>query len=79
MRHSPGPLAKEGDTEHTDKAYYTLTEVAERLGIGRTTVYQEVVEGNFKAKRFGKKNIRIPAEELRRYEVEQDYYKGTYR
>jgi excisionase family DNA binding protein len=43
-----------------------LTEVAERLGIGRTTVYQEVVDGNLKAKRFGKKNIRIPAEELRR-------------
>jgi excisionase family DNA binding protein len=68
-----------GGTEHADKAYYTLDEVAERLGIGRTTVYQEVVEVNLKAKRFGKKNIRIPAEELKRYEEEQDYYKGTYR
>lgn len=65
------------DTE--PKAYYTLQEASERLGIGRTTVYQEVVEGNIRAKRFGKKNIRIPAEALQRYESENDYYPGTYR
>jgi len=56
-----------------------MFEVAERLGVSRTTVYEEVLAGNIKAKRFGKKSIRILAAELERYERESEYEYGTYR
>ena len=65
--------------QRTMPAYLTLGEAATHLGIGRTTVYQEVVAGRIRAKRFGKKNIRIAVSELERYEAEQDYHPTRYR
>lgn len=61
--------------ENPEKAYYTLQEAADRLGIGRTSVWREVDEGRMRAKKF-RRAIRIPAEELARYEAESDYEPG---
>ncbi len=61
------------------RKYLSLDEVARELGISRTTVYEEVVAGNLRAKRFGKKQIRVHVDELARYEREQDYAPGQYR
>lgn len=61
------------------RKYLTTDEVAQELGIGRSTVYEEITRGNLKAKRFGKKNIRIHVDELKRYEEESDWRPGQYR
>ena len=59
--------------------YLSVDEVAAELGIGRTTVYEEITRGKLRAKRFGKKNIKIHVDELRRYEEESDWEPGQYR
>lgn len=60
----------------TDKRrrYMTVREVAEYLNIGRSSAYELVSTGELKAKKFGKKNVRVHIEELERYEQESDWH-----
>lgn len=61
------------------RRYLSVKEVAAELGIGESTVYDEIQRGNLKAKRFGKKAIKIHLEELSRYEDASDWEPGQYR
>ena len=51
----------------------TVLEVAEYLSIARSTAYDLISSGELKAKRFGKRAIRVHVEDLRRYERESDW------
>lgn len=55
------------------RRYMTVSEVAEATGMGLSTVYDEIQRGNIRAKRFGKKSIRVHVDELKRYEEASDY------
>lgn len=61
------------------RKYLSVDEVAAHLGVGRTFIYNEVASGSLKAKRFGKKNIKIHLNELARYESDSDWEPGQYR
>ena len=47
-------------------AYYTVHEVAEKLGITRQTVYKWIWNGDMKAVKLGAKLYRVPVEEVQR-------------
>lgn len=49
-----------------EKKFYTLTEVADMLGVVRLTLYNEIKRGNLIATRVGK-NYRIGFQELQDY------------
>ena len=51
----------------------TVLEVAEYLSIARSTAYDLISSGELKAKRFGKRAIRVHIEDLQRYERESDW------
>ncbi len=55
------------------RKYMTIQEVADYLTIGRTSAYELISQGDIKAKRFGKKNVRVHVDELKRYEAESDW------
>ena len=59
----------------TDKRrkYLTVREVAEYLNIGRSSAYELISDGKLRAKKFGKKNVRIHVSELERYERESNW------
>ena len=59
--------------EDKRRRYLTVKEVAEYLSIARSTAYDLIPSGELKAKRFGKRNVRVHVEELRRYERESDW------
>ena len=54
----------------------TVQEVAEHLGIGKSSAYDLIYGGELKAKRFGKRNVRVHGDELERYERESDWRAG---
>ena len=56
------------------RRYLTVQEVADYLGIGRSSAYDLIKGGDLKAKRFGKKNVRVHIEELERYEGESEWH-----
>lgn len=62
--------------EDKRKKYLTVKEVADHLSIPRSTAYDLVHGGGLKAKRFGKRTIRIHVDELERYERESTYRAG---
>lgn len=49
-----------------EKKFYTLTEVADILGVVRLTLYNEIKRGNIVAMKVGK-NYRISFQELQNY------------
>lgn len=49
-----------------EKIAYSMKEAVEVTGIGRTTLYSHIADGNLKAVRVGGRTI-IPADELRRF------------
>jgi excisionase family DNA binding protein len=53
-----------------EEKVYTVAEVAQRLGVSRSTVYEEIDARRLKARRHGKKGgtIRITAAQLHAYE-----------
>ena len=51
----------------TDK-YFTSPQVAQRLEVSLPTVYRLIESGELKAKKFGKRCIRIPVDALIEYE-----------
>lgn len=55
------------------RRYLTVTEVAGYLGIGRSSAYDLIGRGEIQAKRFGKRNVRVHIDELKRYEEECDW------
>ncbi len=59
--------------------YLTIDEIAEELSLSRVTIYNEIVKGNLKAKRFGKKSIRVHVNEFERYQKESEFELGQYR
>ena len=62
--------------EDKRRRYMTVLEVAEYLSIARSSAYDLISSGDLKAKRFGKRNVRIHVEELQRYERESDWRSG---
>jgi len=50
-----------------DKQVYTITTLAERWACSRVTIYKMIESGAIHAFRIGK-NVRISADEVRRYE-----------
>ena len=58
------------------RRYMTVLEVAEYLSIARSTAYDLISSGELKAKRFGKRSIRVHVEELQRYERDSDWRSG---
>lgn len=52
----------------------SVQEVADYLGISRSTAYELVYRGDITAKKFGEA-VRVSKEELRRYESERDYHR----
>lgn len=58
------------------RRYLTILEVAEHLSIGRTSAYDLITSGQLKAKRFGKRSVRVHVDELERYERESDWREG---
>jgi excisionase family DNA binding protein len=55
--------------------YLSINQVAERFGVSRAPIYEEVKAGRLKAKRIGKKpSIRIHVDDLAEWEKEQDYH-----
>ena len=59
--------------EDKRRRYMTVLEVAEYLSIARSTAYDLISSGELKAKRFGKRAIRVHIEDLQRYERESDW------
>lgn len=57
------------------RKYLTPQEVAEYLGVSRRTAYDLVYRGDLAAKKFGR-SVRVPKDELRRYERESDWRSG---
>lgn len=62
--------------EDKRRRYLTVLEVAEYLSIARSTAYDLISRGEIKAKRFGKRSVRVHVDELRRYERESDWGSG---
>jgi len=59
-----------GDGEETmNKGFYKISEVAERLSLGRTATYQLINAGKIQVVRFGSA-VRISAAEIERFEKE---------
>jgi len=55
-----------------DKAFYTVAEVADILGLGRSMTYRLVSEGDLPSVRLGKvRAVRVPAEGLRAWVAER--------
>ena len=52
-----------------EKAFYKLSEVAERLSLGKTATYQLINAGRIRIVRFGSA-VRVSATELARFEQE---------
>ena len=50
----------------TGKLLFSVKEFCERVGVGRTTFYQEVKAGRIKAKKMGRSTL-IPKSELERF------------
>ncbi len=74
----PNPPDAERSTMLKDKrrSYMTVGEVAEHLSIGLSSAYDLISSGELKAKRFGKRNVRVHVDELERYERESDWSAG---
>ncbi|MBL8087464.1 MAG: helix-turn-helix domain-containing protein [Chthonomonas sp.] len=52
------------------KYLYTISEAAELLGVGRTTMYELLNSGKLKITRIGTRGIRISDDELKRFIAE---------
>jgi excisionase family DNA binding protein len=53
-----------------NKYLYTISEAAELLGVGRTTMYELLNSRKLMITRIGTRGIRISDDELRRYIAE---------
>ena len=62
--------------EDKRRRYLTVREVAEHLTIGLSSAYDLITSGQLRAKRFGKRNVRVHVQELERYERDSDWRAG---
>lgn len=54
-----------------DKLLYSITEAAEKLDVGRTTIYELINSGRLHVVPIGKRGLRIAHAELERFIDEQ--------
>src|SRR5581483_9405296 len=62
----PAPLAPGGDPARGERAYYSITEAAQMLGVSRVSIWRWIREGRLPALRVGPRTTR-----LRRQDVER--------
>ncbi len=49
------------DSAHSPKALaYSIPEVCEETGLGRSTIYEEIREGRLRARKCGRRTIVLP-------------------
>lgn len=61
-------------TRKAERKWLSIDDVAGELGVSRTPIYQEVIEGRLKAKRIGKKpTIRIHRGDFEDWLSRSDY------
>lgn len=59
-----------------EQQYYSVTEVAKILGIGRSKAYELVASGEIPSIRFGERLLRVPLDGLNKWLKEQEVKKG---
>ena len=59
-----------------EQQYYSVTEVAKILGIGRSKAYELVASGEIPSIRFGERLLRVPLDGLNEWLKEQEVKKG---
>ena len=70
-------MAEERPTlEPIQREWYSVTEVALRLGISERRVWKMLSQGELKAHRMGQKLVRIHRDEISRYESEISEYEA---
>ena len=58
------------------RKYYSVKEVADYLGISRSTAYEIIGAGNLPAKKFGG-SVKVSREAILAYEASSDYRMGA--